>query len=343
MIEIPYLPGRSLPIIPTAAEEYAFNLAAQYWLRKNQINYDIIHLQGRSGNLFLKDRTKVKVPVVNTLHGLMEIEYKNSVGRSSTTLEAWVHCRIATSMENFSLRNADALIAVSNEMQQGIAERSQAYLPKTTIIYNGVDVPEALPSTAADPNLLLFVGRLTAIKGVRQLVEAMRILPEKIQLVMVGDGEAKPELHRLIAKHRLAKRISLTGAQDSNQVAAWISRCSVLVLPSFYETQGIVLLEANSMCRPVVANAVGGVPEVVQDGKNGLLMPNNSPDEIAKAVLRLLNDPEAAASMGRWGREYVRDKFAWEQIAEQTEQLYLRLLPNKPDQAGMNLITQNGV
>ncbi|MCC6726184.1 MAG: glycosyltransferase family 4 protein [Saprospiraceae bacterium] len=327
LIELPYLPGRKMRFVPTLAEEFAFNLAARKWLKKHHAEFDIVHLQGRSGNLFLKDKTKVKVPVVNTLHGLTGIEYQKSVGRNNATFDTRLHRLMATRMEDFSLRNADALIAVSGEMREEIAQRNPDFLNKTTIIYNGVDVPEALPIVAPDPNLLLFVGRLTAIKGVTQLVEAMRKLPENLKLIMVGDGEAKPELERLIAKHRLGKRIRLVGAQDSKQVAAWISRCSALVLPSFHETQGIVLLEANALGRPVVANAVGGVTEVVQDGKNGLLIPNNSPDEIAKAVRHLLDDPEAAARMGRWGREFVRDKFAWEQIAEQTEQLYQRLLP----------------
>jgi D-inositol-3-phosphate glycosyltransferase len=123
-------------------------------------------------------------------------------------------------------------------------------------------------------------------------------------------------------------------------VNEWISRSAALVLPSFHETQGIVLLEANALGRPVVANAVGGVTEVVQDGKNGLLMPNNSPQEIAKAVLKLMSDPEAKARMGRWGREYVRDKFCWEQIAKQTEQLYLSFKPNTPPALLPRLITQ---
>ncbi len=321
LIELPYWPGRKLPLVPTAAEEHAFNIAAKAWLETNQHHYDLIHLQGRSGNLFLQDKNKVKRPVVNTLHGLTGIEYQKSVGRNNATLDTRLHRHLATRMEGFALRNADALIAVSSEMQQEIAQRNPAFLAKTAIIYNGVDVPETLPAVPTDPNLLLFVGRLTAIKGVTQLVEAMNLLPEKLRLVMVGDGEARPELERLIAKHRLENRIRLVGAQSSKQVNEWISLSSALVLPSFHETQGIVLLEANALGRPVVANAVGGVPEVVQDGKNGVLMPNNSPAEIAKAILRLMDSPDAI-QMGRWGREYVRDKFAWEQVAKQTETLY---------------------
>jgi glycosyltransferase involved in cell wall biosynthesis len=337
LIELPYLPGRRMRLLPIVAEEYAFNIAANKWLQKHQTEFDIIHLQGRSGNLFLKDKTKVKVPVVNTLHGLTGMEYQKSVGRNNSTLDTRLHRVMATRMEEFALQNADLLIAVSTQMKNEIGQRGEHLLSKTNIVYNGVDAPEVLPNVPPDPNLLLFVGRLTAIKGVTQLVEAMRNIPEKMRLIMVGDGEARPEVERLIEKYNLGKRVRLIGAQDSKTVNAWISRCTALVLPSFHETQGIVLLEANALSRPVVANAVGGIPEVVHDGYNGMLMLDNSPNEIARAINRLLLDPQAAARMGRWGREYVRDKFSWFQIAKQTEQIYLRALPNLAVEATMEL------
>lgn len=327
LVELPYLPGRRLGLVPTMAEEYAFNSAASKWLHKNQTNYDIIHLQGRSGNLFLKNKKEVKRPVVNTLHGLTGVEYLKSVGRNNSNLDTRMHRLMATRMEDFALQNADALIAVSQEMREEISHRNANFLKKTTVIYNGVDVPETLPDVPSDPNLLVFVGRLTAIKGVTQLVEAMLHLPEKLRLIMVGEGEARVAVERLIAMHRLEKRVRLVGAQDHKQVNAWISRSTALVLPSFHETQGIVLLEANALGRPVAANAVGGVTEVVHDGYNGVLMPNNSPEEIAKAVQRLFNDTKTAARMGRWGREFVRDKFSWVHIAQETEQIYFSLLP----------------
>jgi glycosyltransferase involved in cell wall biosynthesis len=325
IIEVPYLPGRRLPALSLAAEEMSFNLAAKKWLLDNQSNYDIIHLQGRSGNLFLKNKAHIKVPVVNTLHGLVEIEQNKSKDNKLDSLDARLHRTLAGNMENTALKNADALIAVSNEMMGELAARMPEALCKTTKIYNGVDVPPMLRLGDTDPNLLLFVGRLTAIKGVFELVEAMRFIPEPIRLVMIGDGEAKQELIERIQRYGLEHRIRLLGGLSMELVEKWLHRCHALVLPSFHETQGIVLMEANACGKPVIANGVGGVPEVVQNGENGLLMPSNKPEVIAGMVEYLFKHRDRAVKMGLIGRQIVQEKFAWKGIAEQTLSLY-RLL-----------------
>jgi starch synthase len=232
-------------------------------------------------------------------------------------------------MENIALKNADALIAVSNEMMEELFARMPETLCKTTRIYNGVDVPPTLRLGDTDPNLLLFVGRLTAIKGVFELVEAMRLIPEPIRLVMIGDGEAKHELIERIQQYGLEHRIRLLGGLSMELVEKWLHRCHVLVLPSYNETQGIVLMEANACGKPVIANGVGGVPEVVQNGENGLLMPSNKPEYIAGMVEYLFKHKDRAVKMGLNGRQMVQEKFAWSGIADQTIALYRLLVKGK--------------
>lgn len=329
IIELPYLPGRRLPALSTAAEEMSFNLAAKKWLLENQTNFDIIHLQGRSGNLFLKNKAQLKVPVVNTLHGLVEIEQNRTNGSKVDTVDARLHRTLAGNMENVALKNADALIAVSNEMMEELFARMPETLCKTTRIYNGVDVPPTLRLGDTDPNLLLFVGRLTPIKGVFELVEAMRLIPEPIRLVMIGDGEAKHELIERIQQYGLENRIRLLGGLSMELVEKWLHRCHALVLPSYHETQGIVLMEANACGKPVIANGVGGVPEVVQNGENGLLMPSNKPEYIAGMVEYLFKHKDRAVKMGLNGRQMVQEKFAWSGIADQTIALYRLLVKGK--------------
>lgn len=321
IIELPYLPGRRLPMASTAAEELSFNRSARNWLIANQADYDIIHLQGRSGALFLSDKKWVKTPVVNTLHGFISNEQDKAIGRKEN-FDMKIHRKTATNMENMALRNADALIAVSDEMQAEIQSRMPGLACKTHQIYNGIDVPETLTTTPADPNLLVFVGRLTALKGVFPLVEAMKTVKKEVRLVLIGDGDARPELEKIIQQNKLQDRIQLTGSLDSKGVYDWIERSSALILPSYHETQGIVLMEANALGKPVIATAVGGVPEVVKNRKNGLLLGNHEPATIAWGINYLFDNKLFASQFGQWGRFYMQEKFSWEKIARQTESLY---------------------
>ncbi|MBI1224917.1 MAG: glycosyltransferase [Bacteroidetes bacterium] len=324
IIELPYLPGRRMPLVSTAAEELSFNRAARKWLIENQGQFDIIHLQGRSGSLFLSDKKWVKTPVVSTFHGLIANEQDKAIGKQES-FDQKIHRLTATRMENMSLRNADALIAVSDEMQAEIQLRMAGLTCKTHQIYNGIDVPETLTTKPADPNLLVFVGRLTALKGVFPLVEAMKNVNNEIRLVMIGDGDARPELEKIIQQNNLQGRIQLTGSLDSKGVNAWVERSSALVLPSYHETQGIVLMEANALGKPVIATAVGGVPEVVKNRKNGLLLGNHEPETIAWGINYTFENELFAVQWGRWGRFYMQEKFSWEKIARQTEALYAKI------------------
>lgn len=331
LIEVPYLPARKLPLLRTVAEEYFFNLAARNWLLANQTKFDLIHLQGRSGNLFLKNKRQVKVPVVTTLHGLISIEYQHQSNRFEHPLDRRIHRSAAERMENFALQNSDALIAVSQEVVTEINRRNIAWKKKTKLIYNGIDLNDfdninQSPPPSVPDNYLVFVGRLSAIKGVFPLLEAVKLLNPAIHLVMVGDGDARPEMTKFIQEHQLTQRITLTGAQSGECVANWIQHSYALVLPSYYETQGIVLMEANICGKPVIATAVGGVPEVVEHGKNGLLVQSHEPSTLAKSINYLFDHPQQAQAMGKWGKSYVIQKFGWDKISFQTESLYQKVI-----------------
>ncbi|MEK7257969.1 MAG: glycosyltransferase family 4 protein [Bacteroidota bacterium] len=353
LIELPYLPGRKLPFLSVSAEEFSFNLAARRWLLKNQTLFDLIHLQGRSGALFLKNKAQIKTPVVSTFHGLISIEQDKAKGKQAS-FDQKMHRLVATKMEDRTLQNAQALIAISGEMQAAMEARQPAAAGKIRRIYNGIDVPEIgdwrlvtgdldapnhpspitnHPSPITNhPSQILFVGRLTALKGVFPLVEAMKKVRRDIRLVLVGDGDARPELEKLVLKNGLQDRIHFAGALDSEQVKAWMRHCSALILPSYYETQGIVLMEANALGKPVIGVAVGGVPEVIKNRKNGLLLSDNRPETLAWGINHLFENEELAKKWGAWGRGFVQEKFAWGNIARQTEELYERLLQtaNRP-------------
>ena len=109
---------------------------------------------------------------------------------------------------------------------------------------------------------------------------------------------------------------------------AWIAQCDALILPSFHETQGIVLLEANTCGKPVIASNINGIKEVVTHGYNGFLCNPYNPEHIAESINRLFSDPDLMKKVGENGRQRVIEKYDWAIIAQQTETLYQQVVQN---------------
>lgn len=325
IIEIPYLPLFRQPIMPLFLEELSFNISARNWLKNHQTAFDIIHLQGRSG--FLHPNYSNNVPIVSTFHGLVSVENHRSIG--SRSFEKMLHERWATWFERRQIKYSNANIAVSNEMLEEMQNLMHDKLTKTTIISNGVDLDKlGSQNTVAetDENLLIFVGRIDRIKGIFNLVQAMKKVKPSIRLVMIGDSFGRKAFEKHIYTEGVADRITLTGALPNTTVFEWIRNSYALILPSFHETQGIVLLEANACGKPVLASNVGGVKEVVAHGENGFLFNPHDVDNIADAINTLFEMPEKAQQMGEKGRVLVKKHYTWDKIAEQTLAFYKKTI-----------------
>lgn len=169
-----------------------------------------------------------------------------------------------------------------------------------------LDEPErALP---AAPRLVC-VGRLSPEKGQRVLIEAAARLAAEgtdFELALIGDGELRPELEALVRERGLAPRVQFLGWKSNAEVRAELAAARALVLPSHAEGLPVVLMESLALRRPVVASAVGGIPELVEPGLCGWLVPPGRPEELAAALRALLaSSPERLLAMGRAGRERV--------------------------------------
>ena len=320
IIELPYLPLRHAPYFPAFLEELSFNIAARNWISRHCKEYDIIHLQGRSGFMSLKQ--SIKTPFVNTFHGLIHLEYSKS--KINMNLAKRVHQIWASYFEKRSLRHSNACIAVSQEMLKSLLEVHPKVVERSYLISNGVNVPENLEQHEHSNNLV-FVGRLDAIKGIHNLLDAIPYFDKKIVLTIIGDGSERKSIEQRIKDEKWENRVTLLGNLQNEQVLQEIRKSYALVLPSFYETQGIVLLEANANGKPVVASRVGGILEVVENGHNGFLFEPNDLKTLADKVNLLFQNPELAQRMGENGRQWVSQKYSWASIAEATESVYKAL------------------
>ncbi len=174
---------------------------------------------------------------------------------------------------------------------------------------------------------VLYVGRLASNKGLKHLIDAMPQIISQFKdttLVMIGEDEGQRKMLEDKAKKLSIKdKVVFTGhITDDELFRSAYSACDVFVLPSEYEAFGLVLLEAMACEKPCVATNVGGVPEVLEEGKTGMLVEYGNSDKLAKVIIELLGDETKRKNMGRAGRERVKANFTWPKIVDQLERIY---------------------
>jgi alpha-maltose-1-phosphate synthase len=256
--------------------------------------------------------------------------------------------RVSSWVEKTAVEGADAVIAVSTGMRKDVLSAYPNLDPdRVHVVRNGIDtevwhpVPagSVLAELGVDLNkpIVSFVGRITRQKGVAHLVAATHMFAPDVQLVLCAGAPDTPEIAAEVkgAVEELQRsRDGVFWVQDmrpTEQIREILSASTVFVCPSVYEPLGIVNLEAMACSTAVVASDVGGIPEVVADGRTGSLVHYDAADatrferDLADAVNALAADPTRAAEYGRAGRQRCIDEFSWAQIAEQTLEIYRKV------------------
>ncbi len=225
------------------------------------------------------------------------------------------------------------LVAVSRAIVHKIAEERPSATP-VSLIYNGVDLNRydrteaccTLPEEYGleeGSQIVGAVGRLEHEKGHPTLLDAwpavLRAVPNAYLLV-VGEGSRREALEEQARDLGITGRVIFTGRRDD--VPSVTAALDVAVLPSYREAQGLTILEAMALSRPVVASNVGGIPEMVEDGRTGLLVPPHDPDALAAAITRLLVDHPLADMLARAGHDLVHERFCLELMVRAIETLY---------------------
>ncbi|WP_308012037.1 glycogen synthase [Actinacidiphila acidipaludis] len=282
------------------------------------------------------------MPHVLTAHSLEPLRpWKAEQLGGGYALSSWA--------ERTAMESADAVVAVSDGMRRDILDCYPALDPdRVHVIRNGIDTTayrpdprtDALSRIGVDPTrpYALFVGRITRQKGVPHLLRAARTIDPAVQLVLCAGAPDTPALDREFR----GLFDELNAVRDGVHwipamlprpvVAQLLTHATVFVCPSVYEPLGIVNLEAMACGTAVVASAVGGIPEVVDDGVTGLLVPydEGQPEAfetaLAAAIDRLAGDPDTAARMGEAGRDRAVREFGWDTVARRTADLYSAVL-----------------
>jgi alpha-maltose-1-phosphate synthase len=257
--------------------------------------------------------------------------------------------RLSSWVERNAYLAADAVIAVSHGMRSDVLDAYPDLDPdRVHVVGNGVDAeayrpvqaPDVVRGLGVDPDrpYALFVGRITRQKGVMHLLAAAEQLPPEAGLVLCAGAPDTPGERQQVAdavaqlQARRSGVVWIEAMLPREQLVPLITGATVFVVPSVYEPLGIVNLEAAACGTAVVASDVGGIPEVVDDGRTGLLV-HYDPEDVAAfeaglaaRMAELLADPQRAAAMGAAGRERVLAEFGWPAIAQQTVEVYNEVL-----------------
>jgi glycosyltransferase involved in cell wall biosynthesis len=262
------------------------------------------------------------------------IVHQHAGGPGITRLARWschaaialhLHGRVVESRGSsptpIRVHRADIVIASSHSVAAQVVDAA----PR--VVYAGVPIPNGsfTPSSrTAKCEMIIGTGcRLVPIKGIQHLVRAFALLhaefPEA-RLEIAGDGPERGRIAELVIDLGLQERVTLLGWEPG--FAARLARWGIFVLPSLEEGFGIAAVEAMAAGLPVVASAVGGLPEIVQDGKTGWLVPPSNPAQLAERLRTLLLSPQERASMGREGRTRARTHFSEERMVAEIADIY---------------------
>ncbi len=236
-------------------------------------------------------------------------------------------------LNRFILKHtADLYLSISKQMIKdlidlGIPEGKIAYLP------NAVDVKFFTPKKEKEDNLLLFVGRIEPNKGLHVLIDSLRYLKKSIHLVIIGPIAWSRDYFHDLFDRSIKKinqegihKITYLGPRNHEDLLEWYQKASILVLPSFTEAFGIVLLEALACGTPAVSTRVGGIPEIVQNHENGILVPPNNPLKLADAIQYLIDNKDVRNRMAKKGRIWVVKNFSLDVITERLCNIYQNML-----------------
>ncbi len=346
VVHVPAGPEVPLPKRELAGYVSQFAEGVQKFAAEKGIRYDLIHSHYWMSGLAAESLSQAwGAPVVHMFHTLGEM--KNRIARSEEEREGLYRIE----GEKRVLARADRVIAATLAEQTQLQFLYKADRRKVTIIPPGVDVSHFYPIPAdearqfigldASERIVLFVGRIEPLKGVDTLIKAMscqrsQALGRVTLAIIGGEPDASPQdmsaemarLQQLCDDLCMGRMVLFLGKRAQDTLPYYYSAADVLVMPSHYESFGMVALEAMACGAPVIASQVGGLAYLIKDGETGYHVPDQDPEALCEKLLLLLGDPEQRQAMGERAVQYARN-YAWGNIAAQIIEVYKSLVGGK--------------
>lgn len=290
-------------------------------IRKKRIQIVNIHYPGDNACYFAFCHRILSIAVVTSVHGADLFPNGKRRHKYSRAIRLLLHA-------------SDRIVAPSRGFQQDVASLFPSLKDKIVFIHNGVNLAELHSSCQDTPvelehPYLLCIAMHNEKKGLDVLLRAFALMqgvPLPYKLVLVGDGPLRGYLESLALSLGIRHKVEFLGLQGRAQVVKLIQGCEVFVLPSRSEPFGIVLTEAMACKKPVVATTVGGIPEIIQDSTDGILVEPDNPNALAEALLNVLQNQALRLSIANNGYMTVVKKFSSEKTGSSYEALFTDLV-----------------
>lgn len=306
---------------------FRFDLFAAFRLKEllNKYNIDILHCHDYKANFigFITSKPR-KVKLITTLHGWTKAEAR---------------VKFYECIDSFIMKHFEQVISVSDKIRGSLLKKGFSS-KKIIVIHNGVETDyfgkkvvgveyKKRIGIEGNFNVIGTVGRLSAEKGQKYLIEAVSEIvkhsPNTVFLI-VGDGPFKKLLKDTVISLGLERHIIFTGSFPREEMKNIYSLMDIFILPSLTEGFGLALVEAMAMGIPVIATNVGGIPEIIEHGKTGYLVPPADAKAISKAIIDLLSDKTKSELMGKAGQNFAKQEFSIYKSVTQIEQVYKNLV-----------------
>jgi glycogen(starch) synthase len=299
---------------------------------------DVVHSQSPSGAgyaLFGGNRAPFVVTLHSTSFGQMACSLRSPIssGYASFLYHNVFNQLLGAGLTTIECKRAKKVITISEYLAKEV--RSYYKLPesKVVVIPNGVAEEQLRLSGKklhkTNEKTILYVGRLIDIKGIDHLLDAMpRVLslyPEA-KLKIVGDGPWKEILIRQAKDQGIDHAVEFVGEVPHDAVFSYYSEADLVVQPSKYECGGLAVAEAMIIGTPVIATYVGGLPEIIKNYENGILVAPGNSSELADAILKVLSNPALGSRLGANAEKSIREKFTWKQHCKRTLEIYEELI-----------------
>ena len=349
VVHVPAGPEHPAPKQELANYVPQFVEGVKYFACEKGIRYDVIHSHYWMSGIAAAALSDAwgGTPIVHMFHTLGEM--KNRIARTDGEREG----EYRLEGERQVLRRVDRVVAATLAEVTQLRFLYKANASKLVVIPPGVDVSHFYPIPAdeakmyvglkPEDRMVLFVGRIEPLKGLDTLIQAMSELElqekQRVHLAIIGgDPSASPRemsgemarLQKLCDDLSVGQTVVFLGKRDQDKLPYYYSAAELVVMPSHYESFGMVALEAMACGTPVIASEVGGLAYLVKDGETGFTIPDQEPDMLCEKISWLLNDHDLHAAMSQRAVEYAQD-YAWEKIATQIVGVYDGLLEKAAD------------
>jgi glycosyltransferase involved in cell wall biosynthesis len=303
-------------------------LALLAWLCASR-RVDLVHVHASAGASLMRKTMGIalaraaRVPVVFHAHGGRIVRENTDLNGSLSRLEG--------SALRWALESSDAVVALTPGSRRRLAARAR--IRRSCVIPNAPDLTVTGGKLSSDRDrLILFLGHLYRDKGVYELLHAFaKLQPARsgLRLVMAGEGGEANRLRLEANRLGLNASVDFPGWVGPDAKAELLANAACLALPSHDEGLPLALLEAMFAGVPIVATSVGGVPEIVEDGRHALLVTPHDPDALAATLARVLNDSNLAARLSETARRYARAEYSPDNLADRVGALYRELLEGR--------------